>query len=75
MTINTNAGATKMTKQERTTEAERIATAFKGTILIIEDDAQFFQVRHTLRGLFNGIEADAIVITNFEWNEFRFEGF
>jgi hypothetical protein len=70
-----NTEETKMTKQERTTEAERIAEVLEGTIVHIDADADFFQVLHTARGLVNGIEGDAMVITNFEWNEYRFEGF
>ena len=39
------------------------------------DDADYFEIQHTVRGTVLGIEADAIVTTHFEWNEFRFEGF
>ncbi|HEY8870644.1 MAG TPA: hypothetical protein VIM30_14820 [Candidatus Limnocylindrales bacterium] len=64
-----------MTKEQRAIEAQRIAEANEGTITFIEDDAEYFEIRHTVRGTINGIEADAIVSTHFEWNEFRFEGF
>lgn len=68
-------GANEMTTKERRNEAQRVADANDGEIIYIDDDADFFQIRHTIRATENGITGDYSVITNFEWNEFRYEGF
>jgi hypothetical protein len=76
--IRNAAGRTEqraMTKQERTAEARRIARANEGRIIYLSDDAEYFEVGHTLHGIDRGVERDARVVTHFEWNEFRFEGF
>lgn len=64
-----------MTVQQLQAEAQMIADANGGSIVYMSDDATFFQVRHVVGTLVDGIEAESDGTTNFELVEDRFEGF